>query len=172
MSKDVVNILQHYRHDLMNRLQIVQGYASMGKTEKAEMKLDEMIAHYHEERKLMALKMPHFLLWAIQFDHTYSNFRINYEVTGDNRDLSLLDEKLLEKCNLLIERCIQMLDEDELFEVLLELHVKDDRLTVKISFCGNADFTALDMERLRTEISDMVMEKEENGISFGFSFAC
>ena len=36
MGERVVQILQHYRHDLMNHLQLVQGYVGMRNIENAE----------------------------------------------------------------------------------------------------------------------------------------
>lgn len=49
-EKETVRIIQKYRHDLMNRLQIVSGYLTMGKADKAKMNLDNVLEYYEEER--------------------------------------------------------------------------------------------------------------------------
>src|SRR5699024_2465964 len=39
-EKDVVGLLQNQRHDMLNHLQIIQGYLSMGNTEKVKDKME------------------------------------------------------------------------------------------------------------------------------------
>ncbi|MDY0408573.1 Spo0B domain-containing protein [Paracerasibacillus soli] len=54
-SNDVLRLVQGFRHDLMNQLQIMQGYATMGQSEKVQQKIDNLVQMYIEERKLFQL---------------------------------------------------------------------------------------------------------------------
>ncbi|WP_170138766.1 Spo0B domain-containing protein [Oceanobacillus chungangensis] len=83
-EKEVVEVLQFYRHDVMNDLQIISGYISMGKLEKVEKKFGELFSFYEEERKLMSIKAPKFILWLIRFNNLYNNFRLTYNIQVEN----------------------------------------------------------------------------------------
>ncbi|QKY69573.1 Spo0B domain-containing protein [Lentibacillus sp. CBA3610] len=62
-EKEVIQLLRHYRHDLMNHLQIVQGYLSMGKMEKAQKKLTNYMQLLQEEGKLVNMHAPAFVFY-------------------------------------------------------------------------------------------------------------
>lgn len=102
--EQIVQVLQYYRHDLMNHLQIVQGYLSMKKTDKAETKLKETLDYYNEERKLMSLNAPMFMLWLIQFNSAFKNWRITYHIHTEYKDLRIIDEQLREQCKHIFKR--------------------------------------------------------------------
>ena len=71
----------------MNNLQVVQGYLSMDKIDIAKNKLAECVDYYHEERKLMNINAPYFILWVIQFNHCHDNIQLTYHVGDGTLDL-------------------------------------------------------------------------------------
>ncbi|MFC0522467.1 Spo0B domain-containing protein [Pontibacillus salicampi] len=95
--QEVTNLLKHYRHDWMNQLQLVHGYASMDKMDKVKEKVQAIIDASREESKLMSLHAPQFALWLIQFNMMHQDIRLTYNVTA-TVDFSNEDQSLFETC--------------------------------------------------------------------------
>lgn len=131
---EVIQLLQHYRHDLLNQLQLVQGYLSMGKTNKVEEKLEELFSLLNEERKLTVLQTPKFALWLIQFNHIYKNFRITYTIDIENQNLEHLDEILLTECKEFMEYMKKISDGDQLYEMELTIKETEDKQSIETCF--------------------------------------
>ncbi|WP_226037033.1 Spo0B domain-containing protein [Aquibacillus saliphilus] len=104
-EEDTVNLLRHYRHDWLNTVQLLMGYTSLGKTDKVQEKLKESVDNAEQERKLVNLNMPKTALWMIGFNWRHDNFRIEYKVEIDNKNLSNYDESL----HLQLEETIHLL---------------------------------------------------------------
>jgi stage 0 sporulation protein B (sporulation initiation phosphotransferase) len=130
---DVVKLLQHYRHDLMNHLQIVQGYISMKKTDKADEKLKETIAYYDEERKLMYLHVPAFTLWIMQTNIMFDHIKLEYQVLTE-KNLHHLDHDLTARCKKIISAVNITYGIEELFEISMEIKDAENSSFVEISF--------------------------------------
>src|SRR5690625_1919955 len=96
-KKMMVQILRNTQHDLMNNLQIIQGYLSMEKIDMVKAKLVDSIDYYSEERKLIQINAPHFILWVIQFNHSHDNIKLTYRINVENIDLSKIDLRLVQK---------------------------------------------------------------------------
>ncbi|MCP8617002.1 Spo0B domain-containing protein [Salirhabdus salicampi] len=112
--KEVIDVINHYRHDVLNDIQLVKGYASMGKLDKVNDIVTTIIHKAHEERKLTRLQCPHFFLWLLQFNWTYNQFQIQYQVS--------------EQVDPLTEKDIGICDAFEQLISTLEAHVKADQL--------------------------------------------
>ncbi|GIO27668.1 Spo0B domain-containing protein [Ornithinibacillus bavariensis] len=93
-SKDIIQLLRLQRHDLMNDLQIVHGYLSMGKIDKVKMKVNDILEAFHQERLLMNMNCPNFALWLLQLNWKQPNIRFNYLLHSINLDLSHIDNTL------------------------------------------------------------------------------
>src|SRR5690625_5021502 len=130
---EVVKLLQHYRHDLMNHLQIVQGYISMNKTDKAEKKLKETIVHYNEERKLMCLKIPAFTLWVMQVNIRFDHIKFEYRILTE-KTLSHLDYDLTAQCINIISAVNKTYGKNGLYEISMEIKDAGNPSFVEISF--------------------------------------
>ncbi|KGX89200.1 Spo0B domain-containing protein [Pontibacillus litoralis] len=117
--QEVTKLLRHYRHDWMNELQIVHGYAAMNKMDKVQEKLDEIIANSREEAKLMSLQAPYFALWILQCNMLNDNCKLTYQIEAEE-DWSEFDQELVNQCEAvvqIIQACISPL-------TLCELHVR------------------------------------------------
>src|SRR5690625_7310101 len=88
----MVRILQTTRHDLMNNLQVIQGYLSMDKIDVVKMKLAECIDYYEQERKLININASNFILWVIQFNHRHENLQLTYHIEAESLDLRKIDQ--------------------------------------------------------------------------------
>lgn len=175
-EKDVVNVLQHYRHDLMNNLQVVHGYLSMGKIDKVESKVNECIAFFNEERKLMGLNMHKFTLWIIEFNNIYDNLRLTYQVHTENKNLSDYDELLVKRCNNIINRVKVSCDPLALIEVHLQLKEQTNPSQIEVNFLINNCFCELDKlkinEKHMGEDRELHVSETANGKEIHFLIPC
>ncbi|WP_284139716.1 MULTISPECIES: Spo0B domain-containing protein [unclassified Virgibacillus] len=120
-SKDVMMLLRHIRHDVMNDMQVIQGYLSMGKSDKVQSKITRVLERYEEERKLMNLNTPHFALWLIGFNAMHTNIRLTYEIDAQDMNLNRIDNELVKQCNQLFEAIEACWDRTQLHEAVVRL---------------------------------------------------
>ncbi|GAB3802033.1 Spo0B domain-containing protein [Virgibacillus kimchii] len=130
---EVVKLLQQYRHDLMNHLQIVQGYISMNNREKAEKKLKETIRHYENERKLMNLKVPAFTLWLMQVNNLFNHIKLEYHVLTEKK-LYHVDHDLVSKGNKIISAINNTYNKEELLEISMEIKDAEDLIFPQVNY--------------------------------------
>lgn len=129
----MVRILQTTRHDLMNNLQVIQGYLSMDKIDVVKKKLAECIDYYDQERKLININAPHFILWVIQFNHRHENIQLIYHIEGESLDLGKVDQLLVKDSDYVVNMINKLGSKMELYEIKLEL-IKVSKSKVKLSF--------------------------------------
>lgn len=175
-AKDVVGLLQNQRHDMMNHLQIIQGYLSMGNTEKVKDKMETWMDYFSEERKLFNLNAPLFALWVIQFNHNYTNIRITYKVHIQKKDLQSVDQQLTDQCRQMVSSLMQEQSSLEIYEGRLELNETiENPAIINIKFSIDGMF--FDVERLKSKLKDkrqyfpMSIKETEKGIICNFSIS-
>jgi len=123
-ADEVVKMFRHYRHDLLNDLQLVHGYASMGNMDKMKEMIQNILKKSEEERKLNQLNCPHFTLWLMNFNSTYENIRLTYSIQLKTVDFSTIDLSLLATCNEIIQHLHKYFSKDSFYDG--ELYIYDD----------------------------------------------
>ncbi|WP_084599572.1 Spo0B domain-containing protein [Pontibacillus chungwhensis] len=151
---EVENLLRHYRHDWMNQLQLVYGYATMDKMELVKEKLQHIIAVSREESKLMSLKAPRFSLWVVQFREHYNQFHMTYHVDS-SLDLSAFDQSLVHSLNQLMSHLKQHVNELNLYEIEMSV-TKGETPIITLGVSG--DLNAV--ESLKSEIQPIQFVKD------------
>jgi stage 0 sporulation protein B (sporulation initiation phosphotransferase) len=168
-EKLMVNILRCNQHDLMNDLQVIQGYLSMDKVDKVKEKVTDLIDHYHEKRKLINTNAPYFILWVIQFGHTYDNIQLSYCIDTENVDLSKVDVDLIEDCKYIVNQISRLGSNTELYR--MNLHLKKEshkKITVELRITGQ-----LDEEKEFRNLGQnkrIYIKKSENGMTCELSY--
>lgn len=173
-EKDVIKVLRHYRHDLLNHLQIIQGYLSMGKTDKVKSKVTEYLQLLDEERKLVNLNAPLFALSLIQFDSLHTNFRLTYHIHTDNKDLQHLDEVLESSTNQLMSQIKNMSDKTELYEVHLQMYEVSSSSMIELKLTVNGNLPSIEklMKNIESMGQDLEVHQEPNGIVCSINIPC
>ncbi|AXI09583.1 hypothetical protein CUC15_11905 [Oceanobacillus zhaokaii] len=168
-EKDVVEVLQYYRHDIMNDLQIISGYLSMGKLEKVEKKFEELFSFYEQERKLMHLKAPKFILWLIRFNNLYNNFRLTYNIQVENTQLSMIDDILIKQSKKVMDFYTSISNLSTLYEVNIDLIKRKKPSQIEVNFSIDGHFK---LKHNAAIISDLEKEfdvyKRENRLESSF----
>ncbi|ASN05111.1 Spo0B domain-containing protein [Virgibacillus necropolis] len=165
-EKKVMDLLRYYRHDIMNDLQIVHAYTSMGKLEKVEEKLATYMAHFDEERKLMNLNAPNLALWLIPFNSIHPNFRFTYAICIEKVDLSDIDDKLTTDCQYCISRLQEVTNDNELYEgeVVLEYLTQTKQVQVKLTL--NGSFSDIVSKKISIENENITLQKSEYHVTY------
>lgn len=137
-EKEVIRLLNQYRHDVMNELQIIQGYLSIGKIDKVKDKVNSCIDKLNQERKLTNLNTPLFILWLVRFNTLHTNMRATYEINVTNNNLSKIDDLLVKSCQQVTNWIKDVGDRNELYEIMIELNetVYESEVTLDFNING------------------------------------
>ncbi|WP_158282129.1 Spo0B domain-containing protein [Salipaludibacillus keqinensis] len=92
---DVLNALRHYRHDWLNHMQLINGYIAMGRTEKVETLIDDIVNQAKNESHLSNLNMNQLAEEILTFNWNGHSFSLNFEVISESKDWSNWEELLL-----------------------------------------------------------------------------
>lgn len=175
LEKDVMQLLQHQRHDILNHLQIIHGYLSMGNTERVKDKVATWMNYLDEERKLFHLQAPLFALWLMRFNNLHTNFRLTYHI-DIQEELQAMDRQLVDQCKQIMTLMKEEADQFSLYELNLEVNEDTKLNTVNIRIIVDGLF--LDTEDLKNRLTNMngtfpIYVKEiENGMVCAFSLSC
>lgn len=90
----VVEMLRHTRHEWLNRLQLIKGNISMGKTEQAKRIMDEIVLEMQQEALLSNLELSRFAELLLTHNWKGYRFRLEYEIVNGHEKLQL-DDRLL-----------------------------------------------------------------------------
>ncbi|MFB1051661.1 Spo0B domain-containing protein [Paraliobacillus sp. JSM ZJ581] len=137
-EEEVMKLLRHYRHDWMNDLQIILGYAQMGKLDKVEEKIKHAVSQAERERKLQRIPLPKTALRIIQLKCHYENFRIDHSIRIDD-NIYADDEKLVQQLDQLMHHFVAHSMKTSLYHGTIKLHqMKNNHL--QVSFAINGTF--------------------------------
>lgn len=89
-----VELIGSARHLLLNDLQLIKGYLYMSEPWKANMLMDNLTEKLRNQARLSHLYMPKCAFYLITYSWAAHPFRILYEVSGPEKDLSLYDSEL------------------------------------------------------------------------------
>jgi stage 0 sporulation protein B (sporulation initiation phosphotransferase) len=171
-EKDVLNVLQHYRHDLMNDLQLVYGYLSMGKLDHVKKKINERMVKGNEERKLLNLGVDKFALWIIRFNHIYDHLHLNYQIHIENKQLHDMDVRLLKQSIAVIDKINALCGPEDQFDITLELTEKQNPERIEVLIFVNDCSHILDNQLIKETCMDLENEifvfETSDGLTFHF----
>jgi len=82
---DTIELLRHSRHDWLNKIQLISGYISLGKTEKVKEIISDIIYSTQMESKLSNLGLPHFATYLLTYNWKTKPFIMKYEIIGNGK---------------------------------------------------------------------------------------
>ncbi len=126
-----LKMLQYYRHDLLNEIQLLHGYLQIGNIEQVDQMMASLISNLNEESKLLNLDSRKLILWVIMFNHAHTQIRLTYSINTDSsiKHLDSLIVKDLEKYINVIEKAIKNSD---FYTIHLNLYTFEDNLGIKL----------------------------------------
>lgn len=173
-EQDVMQLLRYYQHDLLNELQIIQGYASMNKIDKVKEKIVACVDVYNKERQLMYLNSPKFALWIIQAQHNQKNIRISYDIQLGQIDLSSVDQDIFDIGTCIVEHIKQHGREFSLYELHIEMCSGPDKANVIVywQITGELDDVESLQEKLNHNFPQILtnIQTDSNHVKCEFHF--
>ncbi|MUV39509.1 Sporulation initiation phosphotransferase [Lentibacillus sp. JNUCC-1] len=170
-TKEVIDTLTHYRHDLLNQLQVIHGYLGMGKPDKAEEKLSAYTSQLDQERRLMHLGLPDFALWVIRFNMEQTHFRLTYKI--ESHPVSpKLDQKIVKSCETLFQVFRSHAAVHELHQA--HLHFHEERIKKTYIIHINMTGTFVDAKELKKQLQhklpSVIVHKEDKQLGCILTF--
>lgn len=160
-EKETVRLIQKYRHDLMNRLQIVSGYLTMGKADKAKMNLDNMLEFYEEERKLMRLNADKFMIWILKFQDAYPSFALTYHVDLLESQAKRIDEQeLLLSCEKLLVILSDAVEDLRVYDLSLHIEEQETHWIIRINI-KDIILEKISIEKIEQQYGVSVTQEKE-----------
>ncbi|WLR50000.1 Spo0B C-terminal domain-containing protein [Bacillus tianshenii] len=95
---DTVELLRHSRHDWLNKLQLIKGNLALERYERVNDLIEEIVIDARNEGKLSSLNMPDFAAYLMTYNWRENIIKVDFEVLGDERDLSNCEEDILKWC--------------------------------------------------------------------------
>lgn len=80
MKADFLHTLNHYRHDILNELQLVKGYLSLNKIEKAQKCIDHIVIRANEDTQVCQIGAPNLVYFLLNQRMTQQKMRVDIDL--------------------------------------------------------------------------------------------
>ncbi len=148
-EQDVVEMLRHYRHDWLNDMQLILGYAQMGKLDKIQSKITEVMERSNQERGLDRLNIPKTMVWLYQLNWRSGTFQLHLQSLIEEQPTIINDEELLAK----VQKIFQILPsyQKEYEEYIGTLIFKKVNHTIHIHLTFDTNWINIDALKQKLE---------------------
>ncbi len=150
-KRGTLDVLRHSRHDWLNRIQLIKANLSLGRLERVNNLIDEIVLEANHESNLTNLHAPTFAEYLITFHWEPRLFSMEYEVIGQPVNLSKVDEMLYKWISSLftdLENAVNKKADNHLF---LSLHVEETEVRFFFDINGILEDTDFLTEWLQTQ---------------------
>lgn len=129
-----IELLQHSRHDWMNRLQVIKGNLELANIDRAIEVIEEIIIEVRQEAQLSSLGVPLLSEWLLTYNwgHT-APLTVKYELLSEGKIPGELDEPIfawLKKIVGKIEKSVPVEVNNELY---LIFHVDQEQSVLQLT---------------------------------------
>lgn len=134
-ERDTVEILRHARHDWMNQIQLIKGYLSLGKIEKVQEIINQIIKSSENESRISNIRMPQLATLLLTYNWEPTKIVLKFEVEGSghyNDDETNLVNWFKEFLHIL-EESATIVDEHELH---IRIILDDSSIRFNIQYKG------------------------------------
>ncbi len=146
-----VEILRHSRHDWLNKVQLIKGNLSLGKFDRVNEIIEEIIIESQNEAKLTNLKLEALTTFLMTYNWEIHNFTIEFEILGEVKDLSKYDETITRWCTAffsIIDNSVDMNGENHL---VISIELFEEEVRFLFDFSGIINNTEQIADSLRKE---------------------
>ncbi|WP_112181480.1 Spo0B domain-containing protein [Paraliobacillus zengyii] len=135
-DEDVVDLLRHYRHDWMNELQLIMGYAQMGKLDKVQKKIEDSVERAVSERSLQNMPLPKTVLWLTQFNWRFDNFQLTNTI-NISEALTVNDFELYDRLERIMVHFTKYCMKTEMYHGTINVQqLNNEQLKIQLTFSG------------------------------------
>ncbi|WP_408007071.1 Spo0B C-terminal domain-containing protein [Pseudalkalibacillus sp. A8] len=133
---DPVSLLRHARHDWLNHLQLIKGNLALDRTDRAKEIIEKVVREAKNAAKVSNLRMPKMAEFLLTYNWQQNTYRIDYEVIGEEKDLSLLDDAIYDWTKEFIRHLDNLVDADREPHLMITIQLVHDRTRITYDFAG------------------------------------
>ncbi|HEY4601178.1 MAG TPA: Spo0B domain-containing protein [Cerasibacillus sp.] len=141
MEQKIIQFIQYRRHELMNQLQMIQGYIQLKKLDLAIDKIGEVVEDYEQERRLFYLRIPKFTWWLFTLPLEENWYPLTYEISNFSQTIEHLDETILLKSQEIIGKLLTCIHHTQVSEGKINLIEDGEDMIIHVDLHG--DFSLL-----------------------------
>lgn len=148
-AHDIVYILKQYRHDWLNKIQLIKGNMELGRADRVEQLINEVILQSKSESDLSNLKMDRVASRLLTFNWDNHPYIILYEIIGGERDWRQKEDmivKVLDEIFSILDQSARLGEENELLLVFYDV----DKYKLQIDFHGKIENDQLFKEKIKS----------------------
>ncbi|QFT90040.1 Sporulation initiation phosphotransferase B [Bacillus sp. THAF10] len=162
-KRETLEVLRHSRHDWLNRLQLIKANLSLGRFERVNNLIDEIVLEANHESSLTNLQAPAFAESLITYHWEPRLFSMEYEVIGHPVVLSKKDNILFEWITSFFSRLEQSVDKKNDNHVFLSLHMEEWEVRFFFDINGILEKTSYIKEWLENQPAGFTVNQAEVG---------
>jgi stage 0 sporulation protein B (sporulation initiation phosphotransferase) len=91
---NMIKVLRHVRHDMLNDIQLLKGYMSLNQMDKVHDLIDKIIIEARAEGRLFNLRLEVFAEMLVTYNWEKHPIVLEYEVLEEPQDLSAYDDSI------------------------------------------------------------------------------
>ncbi|HSH24137.1 MAG TPA: Spo0B domain-containing protein [Massilibacterium sp.] len=170
-----VELLRHTRHDWLNQIQLIKGNLDLNHKERACQIIDDIIIQSKNESHLCNLKMEKVAEQLLTFHFQENCFHLDYEVVGDVRSISCLDDTLFQFQTYLFDALNEQPPSKRQCELYILYQVLDEALIIQYEGEGvEVPISVEDYFKVNSVPFFRLMhyEKENNGFELKIKAKC
>lgn len=164
-DKNVVEILQHSRHDWLNKMQLIKSNLALDRIERAKEIIEEIVIETQNEAKLTNLQLPGLAAYLLTYNWDSHHFSLEFEVLGNTYKLGAYDNQLTDWC----KEFFTILDQSVLKtgdnHLSISIHPTDTEIRFFFDFSGTITDTAAIKEWLQSRCWDSTIKVEEHQVN-------
>ncbi len=133
---NAVEILRHSRHDWLNKLQLIKGNLALERLDRVNEIIEEIIMDTKNESKLTNLKAPQLAALLMLFNWEEQHFFLEFEVLGDERNLSNIDHELTAWCCTFLNKINEVIKPFAENHLILSIQISETEIRFIFDFRG------------------------------------
>lgn len=125
---NLVQALSHYRHDFLNDIQLIKSYIALGKVEKVEAVLENVVYRAEQESRLSRLRMDAFAEKLLTYNWRSPKVPIEIEVNIESDNWSAVQHtaaSIFTQFTQMIETETELGDEQQILVILQQTDSKE-----------------------------------------------
>ncbi len=141
---DTVSLLRHARHDWLNQLQLIKGNLALDRTDRAKEIIEQIVQESKNEAKVSNLRMPKMAELLLTYNWQQNKYRLDYEVIGQERDLSEYDSCLYDWTLQFLTHLEKVVDLDCEPHLMITIQLLDEKARISYDFAGDLKVEEVD----------------------------
>ncbi|MED0732070.1 Spo0B domain-containing protein [Aneurinibacillus aneurinilyticus] len=156
--KEIIEVMNHQRHDWLNHIQVLLGYLKLERYEMCEEYIRKITADANRDTLVFRLEYPPLVAYLLSFNALHNNVRIEVEIPAPFSLMMLEEGPRLGDFILSVVKLYQqhaLYNDGQSNTLLLTLHCEEGALQVVADFAGELDVgkstSALDKMQIQAQ---------------------